>query len=67
MTDDTPASLRKAFFTLEFNPNYAPTIKAGVAPSPEERIANALEYSAFQLGQINEKFDQLLDALATKR
>ncbi len=30
--------------------------------SPELRIANALEYSAYQLGQINKKLGQLLAA-----
>jgi hypothetical protein len=28
--------------------------------SPELRIANALEYSAYQLGQINKKLDMLI-------
>jgi hypothetical protein len=28
--------------------------------SPELRIANALEYSAYQLGQINKKLDKLI-------
>jgi hypothetical protein len=30
------------------------------ALSPELRIANALEYSAYQLGQINRKLDKLI-------
>lgn len=31
----------------------------GIAISPELRVANALEYIAYQLGQINRKMDKI--------
>ena len=40
----------KAFFDNDFSPGYT----RDAMPSPPERMANAAEYSAYQLGQINQ-------------
>ena len=40
--------------------DFDPSQTAGAAPSSDVRIANALEYIAFQLGQINRKLDGMI-------
>ena len=39
---------------------YTPGINS---PSPEMRTATAMEYAAYQLGQINRKLDKIIAAL----
>jgi hypothetical protein len=43
----------------DFNPGYTPE----TMPNAEMRIANAAEYAAYQLGQINRRLDQIVDVL----
>lgn len=47
--------------------DYDPNQTAGVAPAPDVRIANALEYIAFQIGQINRKLDGITGPTKDKR
>lgn len=47
--------------------DYDPNQTAGAAPAPDVRIANALEYIAFQLGQINRKLDGMIGQTKDKR
>jgi hypothetical protein len=48
----------KAFMDQDFDPGHTP----GATPATEQRIANALEYIAYQLGQINRKLDLVIGA-----
>jgi hypothetical protein len=49
---------RKAYYEQDFDPNPAATSM----PPPDVRVANALEYAAFHLGQINRKLDRIIEA-----
>jgi hypothetical protein len=49
-------------YEADFLPDYTPN----TAPKPDGRIANAAEYSAYQLGQINRNLAKLV-ALLEKR
>jgi hypothetical protein len=53
---------RQAMYEADFLPDYTPN----TAPKPDGRIANAAEYSAYQLGQINRNLAKLV-ALLEKR
>jgi hypothetical protein len=46
----------------DFDLYYTPGISS---PSPEMRTATAMEYAAYQLGQINHKLDQIIAALGS--
>jgi hypothetical protein len=56
------ADRRKAMMEGDFNPGYTPEH----TPSPEARLATAVEYAAYQLGQINRKLDKVIAALESK-
>lgn len=45
----------KAYYEADFKPD------GGIAA--ENRIATALSYTAYQLGQINRKMDRLIEAI----
>jgi hypothetical protein len=53
---------RKEFYSKDFEAYYE-TIDT---PPPDIRLADAAEYAAFQLGQINRKLDKLIAALQPK-
>ncbi|MCV0387411.1 MAG: hypothetical protein K5821_13460 [Nitrobacter sp.] len=53
------AQLWKSQMQGDFNPGYTRTNM----PSPEARLANASEYAAYQLGQINRNIARLVDIL----
>lgn len=64
MSDETDASPKKSEIDPRDQDFRTPTeaMPGGgkFTLSPELRIANALEYSAYQLGQINKKLDKLI-------
>lgn len=43
--------------------DFVPRTAAGGMASPEERVAEAVEYLATQMGQINRKLDRLIAAV----
>jgi hypothetical protein len=55
MADDPNEARRKAYYEADFKPANA----GGGSISPELRIASAVEYIAYQLGQISRKIDNL--------
>jgi len=63
-SEDLPHARNKAAVDPRDQDYRTPTAKGPgggkFALSPELRIANALEYSAYQLGQINRKLDKLI-------
>ena len=52
---------------LRLERDFDPSGAAGASLSPDVRVANALEYVAYQLGQINRKLDALIEAPKGKR
>jgi len=52
----------KDMMEKDFDLYYAPGINS---PSPEMRTATAMEYAAYQLGQINHKLDRIIAALGS--
>ena len=50
----------KEIVEKDFDLYYTPGINS---PSPEMRTATAMEYAAYQLGQINHKLDRIFAAL----
>ena len=52
----------KEMMEKDFDIGYVPGINE---PSPEERTATAVEYAAYQLGQINRKLDKVIAALGS--
>ena len=46
--------------------DYLPDNSRKPPPSAEERVASALEYSAYQLGQISKKLSKILVVLEQK-
>jgi hypothetical protein len=52
----------KEMMEKDFDLYYTPGISS---PSPEMRTATAMEYAAYQLGQINHKLDQIIAALGS--
>jgi hypothetical protein len=62
-SDDAPNGLKKVAIDPRDQDFRTPTESPSPGKftlSPELRIANALEYSAYQLGQINKKLDKLI-------
>jgi hypothetical protein len=58
---DKARARRKAQYTTDYDPGHAE------APLPPPgRIAAAIEYMAFQFGQINQKLDKIVAALESK-
>lgn len=57
------AARRKAIMEADFNPGYTPEN----VPNAENRIANAAEYAAYQLGQINRNLARLVDHLTAAK
>lgn len=57
--DEALAEMWKSKMEEDFIPSYTRTN----IPKPEERIANAAEYTAYQLGQINRNIARLIDLL----
>jgi hypothetical protein len=53
---------RKVLMESDFSPGYTPESM----PNPEHRLANAADYAAYQLGQINRNLAKLV-ALMEKR
>lgn len=53
---------QRQFYAADFDPKHRPE----AMPQPEIRIATALEYIAFQLGQINRKLDKLIVNIESK-
>jgi hypothetical protein len=62
---DTPLekarARRKTQYKTDFDPDHAET-----PPAAPDRIATALEYMAFQLGEINRKLDKIVAASGSK-
>ena len=56
------AALWKEMTEKDFDLYYNPGINS---PSPEMRTAMAVEYAAYQLGQINHKLDRIIAALGS--
>jgi hypothetical protein len=54
---------RKEFYSKDFEAQYE---MIGMPPPPDIRLADAVEYAAFQLGQINRKLDKLIAALESE-
>ena len=52
----------KEMMEKDFDIDYVPGIND---PSPEIRTATAVEYAAYQLGQINRKLDKIIAALGS--
>jgi len=52
----------KEMMEKDFDLYYNPGINS---PSPEMRTAMAVEYAAYQLGQINHKLDRIIAALGS--
>ena len=50
---------RKEQYQAEYDPGY----RAGSMPTPDIRLANAADYAAYQLGQINLNLARLVDVL----
>lgn len=55
-SDEVRAETRKALMERDYDPGHA-------AMPPDKRIASALEYTAYQMGQINRKLDKLVAAV----
>jgi hypothetical protein len=53
---------RRKSLESDFVPFYHPMLKT----TAEERIAMAMEYMAFQIGQTNKKLDAIIEALASR-
>jgi hypothetical protein len=51
---------RRHHYETDFDPGLQGSEEV---PAPNARLANAGEYAAFQLGQINRKLDQLIAAV----
>lgn len=60
--DAVRAERRKAAMEGDFNPGYRPES----TPAPDLRLANAAEYSAYQLGQINQSLKEIVRLLGAK-
>ena len=62
---DTPLekarTSRKAHYTTAFDPGHAET-----PPKALDRIASAIEYMAFQLGEINRKLNKIIPPSGSK-
>jgi hypothetical protein len=56
------AQSRKAMMEADFDPGHRPD----QVPLRDARLADAAEYAAYQLGQINRKLDKLIAALQSK-
>jgi hypothetical protein len=56
------AERRKAMMEGDFNPGYTPEH----TPPAEARMVNAVEYAAYQLGQMNRTLQQILKTLEAK-
>lgn len=52
------AERRTAMYNADFDPQCTPEHM----PPPDARVAAAVEYAAFQLGQINRKLDRFIAA-----
>jgi len=52
----------KEMMEKDFDIDYVPGIND---PSPDIRTATAVEYAAYQLGQINRKLDKIIAALGS--
>jgi hypothetical protein len=50
---------RKTAYEADFDPGLTPER----SPTPDVRLAAAIEYAAFQIGQINRKLDRLTAAV----
>jgi hypothetical protein len=64
MSDDK--TTRERYVAL-FEAGFTPNLDAQKHPSPEERIATAVEYAAYQMGQINQKLTLLLDRMDARQ
>jgi hypothetical protein len=51
----------------EFKRDFVPPHTVGLPLPTDVRIANAVEYAAYQLGQINDNLARLIDHLAHKK
>ena len=56
------AERRKAYMEGDFEPGYTPER----TPAADMRLANAAEYAAYQLGQMNRTLQQILKVLESK-
>jgi hypothetical protein len=59
MDHETIKARQRALYEADFEPRPS----QGSSPSSDDRLANAAEYAAFQLGQVNRKLDRLIAAV----
>jgi hypothetical protein len=57
--DRLHAERRKALYEADYSPGYTPTNM----PGADIRLANAADYAAYQLGQMNRNLARLVDLL----
>ncbi len=62
LTDTTANTIRDRYQTL-FAKAFTPSIRYEQMPGADERSAYALEYAAYRLGQIDEKFGRLIEIM----
>jgi hypothetical protein len=62
LNDTTANSIRDRYQTLSAKA-FTPNIGYEQMPGADERIAYAVEYAAYRLGQIDEKFGRLIEIM----
>jgi len=62
LNDTTADSIRDRYQTL-FAKAFTPNIRYEQMPGADERIAYAVEYAAYRLGQIDEKLGRLIEIM----
>lgn len=62
MANDTVRTRYDAFFGTDF----MPWIRQDQVQGPQERVAYAAEFAAFQLGQIDKKLGRLIQLMETR-
>jgi hypothetical protein len=55
-------AIRDRYRTLFANP-FAPSIRHEQMPGPDQRVAYAVEFAAYRLGQIDEKLGRLIEIM----
>jgi hypothetical protein len=65
-THDTRTDAIRARYRSLFDNAFMPNIRHEQMPGPEERVAYAAEFAAYQLGQIDEKLGRLIEIMERK-